>query len=344
VGMSSEEESTALPTLREVAQAAGVSLATASKALTGRHPVKPDTREKVERAAARLGFRPNILARDLASGRTGTIGLITNDLDGRFSIPILMGAEDAFGEGQLNILLSDARGDAFRERHHLERMLDRRVDGLLMVGSRTDPRPPVGLELPVPVVYVYAPAEGPADASVAADNVLAGRLVTEHLMDLGRRNIAHIGGDPSYAAARDRVEGIEGRLAEAGLGLAGPPMKFGTWSEAWGRAQMDAILDGTPEVDAVICASDQIARGALDTLRDRRIQVPEQVAVASFDNWEILATGPRPQLTSLDMRFQEMGRLAAKFLFDAIDGRPHSGLALVAGRLVVRGSTVQGLA
>lgn len=331
-------------TLREVAEAAGVSVATASKALSGRHPVRATTREKVEQAAARLGFRPNVLARDLASGRTGTIGLITNDLDGRFSIPILMGAEDAFGEGQLNILLSDARGDAFRERHHLERMLDRRVDGLLMVGSRTDPRPRVAVDLPVPVVYVYAPADSPADASVAADNVVAGRLVTEHLLDLGRRHIAHIGGDLTYAAARDRLEGIEGRLAAEGLGLSGPPMKFGTWTEEWGRARMDAILDGAPEVDAVICASDQIARGALDALRDRRIQVPDQVAVASFDNWEIFATGSRPQLTSLDMRFQEMGRLAARYLFDAIDGRPHSGLTLVAGHLVVRGSSVPGLA
>ena len=342
--MASGQVSAGPATLRDVAEAAGVSVATASKALSGRHPVRAATREKVERAAARLDFRPNILARDLANRRTGTIGLITNDLDGRFSIPILMGAEDAFGEGQLNILLSDARGDAFRERHHLERMLARRVDGLLMVGSRTDPRPGVGLDLPVPIVYVYAPAEDPADASVAADNAFAGRLVTEHLLELGRRHVAHIGGDPSYAAARDRLAGIEGRLAEDGLELTGPAMQFGTWSEEWGRARMDAILDGNSEVDAVICASDQIARGALDALRDRRIGVPDQIAVASFDNWEILATGPRPQLTSVDMRFQEMGRLAARFLFDAIDGRPHSGLTLVEGHLVVRGSTVPGLA
>lgn len=213
-----------------------------------------------------------------------------------------------------------------------------------MVGSRTDPRPGLQAELSIPVVYVYAPSMNPDDASLAADNVLAGRLVTEHLLDLGHRHIAHIGGDVTYAAARDRLEGIEARLAESGLALTGPPMEFGTWSEAWGRARMHAILDRTPEVDAVICASDQIARGALDTLRERRVPVPDQVAIASFDNWEILAAGPRPMLTSLDMNFEKMGRLAAKFLFDAIDGHPHKGLSLVPGRLVVRGSTVPGLA
>ena len=222
-------------------------------------------------------------------------------------------------------------------------MLDRRVDGLLMVGSRTDARPSLGLELPVPVVYVYAPSEDAADTSVLADNVGAGRLVTEHLLALGRRQIAHIGGDPSYAAAHDRVSGIETRLAADGLSLIGPPMQFGAWSEEWGRARMEAILDSKLPVDGVICASDQIARGALDALHTRGIDVPNDIALASFDNWEILVTGPKPGLTSFDMRFEEQGKIAARFLFDAIDGRPHRGRTLVEGRVIVRGSTVPGL-
>ena len=287
-------------TLKDVARLAEVSVATASKALSGRHPVSPATRERVTRAAEELHFRPNVLARDLASGRTGTVGLITSDLEGRFSIPILMGAEDALGEGRLHILLCDARGDHLREQHHLERLLARRVDGLLIVGSRTDPRPPISDDVGVPVVYVYSPSTDGADNSVAADNVLAGRRVTEHLLTLGRRRIAHVAGDGSYLAARDRLLGIEGALGAEGLALVGPPMEFGLWSEEWGRARMSAILSATPDVDAVICASDQVARGVLDTLRDRGIRVPEQVAVASFDNWEILClcllyTSPSPR-------------------------------------------------
>src|SRR5919112_5470821 len=125
------------PTLKDVARLAGVSVATASKALNGRSEVHPDTRQRVIDVAARISFTPNTLARSLLAGQTGTVGLLTNDLEGRFSLPILMGAEDAFGTGQVSVLLCDARGDAIREAHHLKALLGRRVDGLIVVGSST---------------------------------------------------------------------------------------------------------------------------------------------------------------------------------------------------------------
>src|SRR5699024_9804537 len=184
--------------LKDVAQVAGVSVATASKAINGRQDVRPATRRRVLEAAERLDFTPNALAQNLHSGSTGTVGLITHDLEGRFSIPILMGAEDSFGAGEMSIFLCDARGDAIRQAHHLQALLSRRVDGLIIVGSRTDPRPPVAPNPPVPVVYVYAPSEREEDLSYVPDNVGAGTLVTEHLLSLGRRKIAHIAGDASY--------------------------------------------------------------------------------------------------------------------------------------------------
>ncbi len=181
-------------TIRDVAAAAGVSIATVSKALNGRQHVRSDTRERVQRVAAELGFSPNASARSLAEGRTGTVGLITNDLEGRFSIPALMGAEDAFGVGNASVFLCDARGDTIRERHHLRALLSRRVDGIIVVGDRTDPRPSLGRALPVPVVYAYAPSDDPDDVSVIADNVDAGRLAAEHLLMLGRTRVAYISG------------------------------------------------------------------------------------------------------------------------------------------------------
>src|SRR6187402_402568 len=107
-------------TLNDVAKLAGVSIATVSKALNGRSQVRAETRERVQEAAARLNFTPNPLALGLLAGRTGTVGLLTNDLEGRFSLPILMGAEDAFGADSISVLLCDARGDAIREQHHLK--------------------------------------------------------------------------------------------------------------------------------------------------------------------------------------------------------------------------------
>lgn len=327
-------------TLKEVATLAEVSVATASKALNGRDHVHPETRERVVAAAERLGFRPNALAQHLRSGRSGTVGLVTHDLEGRFSIPILMGAEDAFGADKTSVLLCDARGDAIRESYHLQALLGRRVDGLIVVGSRTDPRTSLGRDLAVPAVYVYAPSDDPADLSLTPDNVGAGRLATEHLLALGRRRIAHVAGDPGYAAAQDRAVGAGQAMDEAGVALVNGAPMFGTWSEAWGRAAVRALMSVDEPPDALVCGSDQIARGALDTLRDLEVSVPDDVAVVSFDNWEILAAGSRPQLTSVDMNLEAMGRAAAQHLLAALGGEEVAGTIVQPCRLVVRGSTV----
>ncbi|MFF7651554.1 LacI family DNA-binding transcriptional regulator [Streptomyces sp. NPDC007983] len=325
-------------TLGDVARLAGVSLATASKALNGRSQVRAETRQRVIEAAERLSFRPNQLARGLLAGRTGTVGLLTSDLEGRFGIPILMGAEDAFGAGEVAVFLCDARGDTIRERHHVRALLDRRVDGLIVVGSRTDPRPSLGRELPVPVVYAYAPSDDPEDLSIVPDNVDAGRIAVGHLLACGRTRIAHITGDAGHRAARDRAEGARAALAGAGLALVGEP-RYGEWSEGWGRAATTMLLDRHRTVDAVLCGSDQIARGALDILRERGHRVPEDVAVMGFDNWQVLTSASRPPLTSVDMSLEQVGRAAAHALFGAIAGAPRTGVETLACRVVIRGST-----
>lgn len=336
----SESHAGRTSTLSDVARLAGVSLATASKAINGRDQVAPATRQRVLEAAEELSFTPNALARSLIAGRTGTVGLLTSDLEGRFVIPILMGAEDAFGAGQVNVFLCDARGDAIREQHHLKALLNRRVDGIIVVGRQTDPRPSVGHDLPVPVVYAYAPSEDPTDVSVTPDNVAGGRVAAEHLIACGRRRIAHITGDPEYAAAQDRAIGVRAALADSGLEIVGDAM-FSDWSEHWGRDATALLLANHPDVDGIVCGSDQIARGVLDTLRDLGKRVPEDIAVIGYDNWEVLATNSRPGLTSVDANLQALGRAAARRIFDAIDGaEPDAGVQALPVRLVIRGSTI----
>jgi len=327
------------PTLRDVAQIAGVSVATASKAINGRANVHPDTRRRVLEAAERISFTPNQLAQSILAGQTGTVGLLTNDLEGRFSLPILMGAEDAFGAGQMSIFLCDAREDAIREQYHLKALLSRRVDGLIVVGSNTDPRPSLGRDLPVPVIYAYAPSQDPQDCSVIPDNVNAGVLAVEHLLSLGRRRIAHISGDVRYSAAQDRALGAAQALTAAGVEPHGV-VRYGSWTEAWGRIATNVLLEQEPGFDALLCASDQIARGALDALRDRGVRVPDDVAVIGFDNWEVMTSAARPTLTSVDMNFEMLGRRAAQRLVEAIDGHAASGVETMPVRVVVRGSTV----
>ncbi|WP_305788336.1 LacI family DNA-binding transcriptional regulator [Symbioplanes lichenis] len=331
------------PTLKDVARLAGVSVATASKALNGRSEVHPETRQRVIDVAERISFTPNTLARSLLVGQTGTVGLLTNDLEGRFSLPILMGAEDAFGTGKMSVLLCDARGDAIREQYHLRALLGRRVDGLIVVGSSTDPRPSLGQELPIPVVYAYAPSADPRDASLVPDNVAGGRQIVDHLVATGRSRIAHVSGDSAYAAARERAQGVTEALAGAGLPLIGGQTFYGSWTEAWGRSATHALLDQHPDIDALVCGSDQVARGALEVLRERGVKVPQQIAVTGFDNWEVLSADSRPPLTTVDMGLEALGRLAAERLFAAMDGRPTAGEERLPCRVVVRGSTDAGL-
>lgn len=325
-------------TLTDVARLAGVSASTASKALNGRSHVRAATRDRVVQAARQLSFSPNTLAQSLLAGRTGTVGLVTSDLEGRFIIPILMGVEDAFGADRVNGFLCDARGDAIREQHHVQALLSRQVDGLIVVGSRTDPRPSLGRDLPVPVVYTYAPSEDPDDLSIICDNIGAGRLAVEHLISCGRTRIAHITGDLGYGASRERAEGALAALTDAGLQLVGE-VRYGAWSEGWGRAAAAMLLDQHPEIDAIFCGSDLVARGVMDTLRERGRAVPGDIAVLGFDNWKVLSTNARPPLTSIDMNLEELGRTAARALFAALEGSPRSGVRALPCRIVLRGST-----
>jgi LacI family transcriptional regulator len=286
-----------------------------------------------------LGFEPNGLARGLSEGRSGTVGMLTSDLIGRFSLPILMGAEDAFGAGEVSVFLCDARGDAIREQHHVRALLARQIDGLIVVGSSTDPRPPLSMNLPVPVIYAYAPSLRPEDTSVIADDVAAGRKAVEHMLQMGRHRIAHLSGDATYAAAQDRASGVRAALADAGLEPVGGHPYFGSWSERWGRTATELILTTASDIDGIVCANDQIARGALHTLAKAGVQVPDQVAVMGFDNWSVYTDEADPPLTSIDMNLESLGRRAAQLLAEAMDGRPHQGVDRLPCRVVVREST-----
>lgn len=326
--------------LSDVAARAGVSLATASKSLNGRAEVAEGTRRLVQDAAEQLRYVPNRVARSLSSRQTGTVGLLTANLDHRFVLPILMGAEDALGTGRIDAFLCDARGDAVREQHHLTSLLTRRVDGIIVVGERTDPRPSLGSHIPVPIVYAYAPSTDPNDFSLVADNQQGGRIAMEHLLACGRTRIGYVSGDASYAAAQDRVIGGQEALRRAGLTLAAEPL-FSDWSEGWGRAAGSLLVEQHPEIDGIVCGSDQVARGVMDALRDAGRRVPDDVAVIGYDNWDILALGARPALTTVDANMQELGREAARHIFDAIaGGELSSGIVQRPVRLVIRGSTI----
>src|SRR6516225_10011534 len=272
-------------TIRDVAAEAGVSIGTASNALNGQGKLRAETRERVAEAAQRLGFAPNTLAQALLAGRSFTVGLITTDSFGRFSIPVMLGAEDALGTGQVSVFMCDTRDDAEREKRYVETLAARRVDGLIVTGRRVEPRPPVAAGPGIPVVYAMTQA-----------------------------------------------------LAAAGLRPHGGA-RFGEWSERWGREAAARLLADEPDTDAIFCGSDQIARGVADTLRAGGRAIPGDVALVGFDNWEPMALGAQPPLTSIDMCLEDVGRVAAEILLAAIAGEPSRGTRTVPSRLVVRQSS-----
>jgi LacI family transcriptional regulator len=326
-------------TITDVAARAGVSIGTASKALNGRGRLRAETRSRVLRAAESLGFEPNALARSLIAGRSFTVGLVTTDSFGRFSIPVMLGAEDALGEGSVSVFLCDGRGDPERERRYLRTLLSRRVDGIIVAARRVDPRPPVGTDLPVPVVYAMAQSEDRQDLSVLPDDEGGGHLAVKHLLEQGRSHIGHISGPEHFEAARRRAGGAKAELSRAGLTMAGEEVLFGGWSEAWGREATALLLEREPATDAIFCGSDQIARGVADALRESGRRVPDDLALVGFDNWDVMAQACRPPLTTIDPNLSEVGRVAARELLAAIEGTAPGGVRTVACKLVVREST-----
>ncbi|MGX6604048.1 LacI family DNA-binding transcriptional regulator [Micromonosporaceae bacterium Da 78-11] len=326
-------------TVTDVAAQAGVSPGTVSKALNGTGQLSQQTRERVIAVANELGFRANMLARSLLEGRTFTVGLLTNDSFGRFSIPVLLGAEDTLGAGRISVLLCDSRGDHIREQHYVQTLLARQVDGIIVTGRSSGPRPSLG-QINKPVVYVLAPSESPEDLSFTHDDEAGAFLAVKHLLATGRRRIAHITGPARHSSAVARDAGTHAALAAAGESLVLGEALYGEWSERWGREAVGLLLRDGTSFDGLFCGSDQIARGCLDGLREAGRRVPEDVGVVGVDNWNVMVEGARPALTTIDLNLHELGRLAASALLRAFDGEPlGDGIHKAPCDLVIREST-----
>jgi LacI family transcriptional regulator len=231
----SSQETKAPARLADVAARAGVSVGTASKVLNRRGALRPETRARVLSAAEELGFVPNALARSLLSGRSFTVGLVASDVVGRFSIPVMLGVEDTLGAGRIAVLFCDGRGDPIREDHYVRSLLSRRVDGIIVAGGQTDPRPPIGRAIPVPVVYAWTPSTDPMDTSVVPDHETGAYAAVRHLLGTGHRRVGHVTGPHQFRAVELRAAGAIRALEELGLGLVPPGVLYGDWSEAWGR-------------------------------------------------------------------------------------------------------------
>ncbi|GAA5190834.1 LacI family DNA-binding transcriptional regulator [Rugosimonospora acidiphila] len=325
-------------TAAEVAERAGVSISTVSKALSGRGAVRYETRQRVLEAARDLNYQSNEVAVSLLAGKTNTVGVITSDRLGRLTSPVLLGATETLAEHEIALLLCDGRGDRIREQYFVDSFLRRRVDGILVTGSGIFGRDTIRVDLPIPVVYAMAWSKDSRDASVVPDDGAGARSAAEHLLATGRTKIAFVSGRRDDATTI-RLANTREVLTSSGLRLAHEPL-IGQWSEGWGRQAGLQLLKSGVDFDGVVCGNDQIARGVVESLRENGVAVPQAVGVIGFDNWDVMVEASRPPLSSVDLSLHEVGQAAARTLVEAIGGDGmQPGVRRVACHVVPREST-----
>lgn len=327
-------------TIREVARAAGVSVATVSRVVNNAsNHVRPDTRDRVLAAIGRLRYEPNLVARGLKKRVTRTVGLIIPDISNPFYPAIARGIEDVASRAGLGVLLCNTYEDLGKERAYLALLNTRMVDGLIFatVGANT-----AHLRMlrrrGVPAVLVARAPAGVGIDAVLVDNRRGARDATAHLIRLGHRDIAFIGGPDSLAVEVEREAGYREALAEAGIS-PNPRLRFnGGFRAEGGAAAVRALLERRERFSAIFAANDLMAIGAMEELRHRGRRIPHDVAVVGFDDITF-ASLVEPRLTTVAQPKYRMGCLAMERLLHLLGGGDRRPRRLVLEpKLVVRDS------
>lgn len=325
----------------DVARAAGVSTATVSRALRGLPDVRDSTRRRVQQVAAELGYAPSPSAASLASGRTGTVGLLTPWVARWFHSNVLEGASAALRARGFHTLLCSfdvTEADAARPRVDLD-VLRRRVDALLVVGlTMTAMEVEMIGSLGVPIVFA---GSGPAEqVRVHVDDALAARIATEHLLDLGHRTIGHLGGYPGqptpWASEVDRARGHAQALRAAGIEPDPVLAECGHFQRTAARTATAALLDRVEGLTAILADSDEMAFGVLDEARRRGLDVPGDLSVVGIDGH---AAGDLIGLSTVFQDATRLGHVAAGLVLEMAASRAVDRDVVMPIELIARAST-----
>jgi LacI family transcriptional regulator len=349
-------------TIRDVARLSGVSIATVTRTFQSSPRVRPETSARVRAAAERLGYRPDAVAQALVTGRSQTIGLLVPSLLQAYWDELADAIEHRAGELGYSVVLASSRGEPDRERAMLDLLLGRRLDGMIVGGVSGDPhswpsaesrRPPLVLidwdstpqwdlledlrDAPLTKRLWRLPEQTvPGDwvAHLSHDDVAAARLITQHLIDLGHREIGFVAGPPVRTCLL-RLLGVRSALEDAGLTLRYTQAAQDNF-ECSRLAGAEALSMPSPPT-ALVCYSDVVAIGIMRAAHDLGLSVPRDVSITGFDDIEI-ASYVDPQLTTIQTLKLELGELALDLLLNPPSDGADKQRRLM-GTLVVRGST-----
>ena len=331
------------PRLQDVAEAAGVSLATASRALAGRDGVSPELAERIRQLAMTLGYVPNAHARALAGAAPPLVGLIVHDVADPYFAEVAKGVLQVADERQLMVLINQSERQPETELAHIRSLRAHRVGSIVLAGSgyvNTAEEAAAAAEL-----LAFRDAGGrvaligrhgiPVDA-VLPDNEAGGSTAARHLFDLGHRRIAVVAGPANLSTVADRLGGVMDEVRAHGLDPGGLVVEHDAFSRDGGVAATRRVVAQHPETTAVLALTDVMAMGALAVLRESGRDVPTNISVMGFDDVTV-AADLAPALTTIRLPMVEMGAIALDLTLRPPAARPRR--RRTGHELVVRDST-----
>jgi LacI family transcriptional regulator len=328
-------------TLREVAEAAGVSVATVSLVINNKKGARigGETRRRVKEAIAELGYRPNVLAKSLVSGSSRFIGLVADAIATTpFAGQIIRGAqEEAWKHGYV-LLVANTEGIQEATDDAIHMMIDHQAIGILYsTWYHRDVTVPAALN-GMPTVFVNCVAQAPGTLSVVPDEVQGGHAATTLLLEAGHRRIAFLNADEDAPSPAGRLEGYRTALAEYGVefdpSLVVPVLP----EQEGGYAATSAVLDRDVRPTAVFCYNDRVAMGLYDGVKERGLRIPEDLAIVGFDDQEVIAGHLRPKLSSIALPHYALGVEGVRALLKRIEDGAAEGVELVECPPVLRAS------